>query len=191
MSSFRKRLQNNPKDLGAAYGVAIASSAIGQHDRALDSLEPIVAQEPGKLLYVATKGELLIAAGRNNAALKLLDRHLQLNPNNPALSMLRVEALIAESRFEEAETELEQLSRHESDDSEVWYQLAEVAGKAGNIVGVHRARAEFFAMHGALERAVQHLEYARGLSDPADFKLGAKLEARIDDFRRLQRERGA
>ena len=46
-------------------------------------------------------------------------------------------------------------------------------------------------MHGALERAVQHLEYARGLADPADFKLSAKLEARIDDFRRLQRERGA
>ena len=191
LAAFRKRLESNPQDYGAIYGVAIASSAIGDHDRALDSLEPIIAQEPGKLLYVATKGELLIAAGRNDAALKLLDRHLQFNPKNPALSMLRVDALIAESRFEEAETQLEKMSRHESEDSEVWYQLAEVAGKAGNIVGVHRARAEFFAMHGALERAVQHLEYARGLADPADFKLSAKLEARIDDFRRLQRERGA
>lgn len=191
LSAFRKRLNNNPRDLGAAYGAAIANSAIGNHDRALDSLEPITAAQPGKLLYIATKAELLIAAGRNDEALQLLDRHLSLNPKNPALSMLRVDALVAQSRFEEAETQLERLSRSQAEDSEVWYQLAEVAGKAGNIVGVHRARAEFFAMHGALERAVQHLQYARGLADPKDFKLGARLEARIDDFRRLQRDRGA
>ena len=105
--------------------------------------------------------------------------------------MLYARGLVESERFEEAEFLLERLSRSHSDDAQVWYQLAEVAGKAGDIIGVHRARAEFFAMHGAYERAVSHLEYARGLVDPDDFQLMARLEARLTDIREIQRKRGA
>ena len=188
---FRKRLQREPEDQGAAYGMAIALSATGEHERALDSLAPFLDGSAGRLLFTATQAELLMAAGRNDDALNLLARQLVINPDNPPLSMLYARGLTTTERYTEAETVLTRLSRKHGDDSEVWYELAEVAGKAGNTIGVHRARAEFFAMHGALERAVKHLEYAMGLADPQDFKLTARLDARIKAFKRAKRERDA
>ena len=45
----------------------------------------------------------------------------------------------------------------------MWFLLAETAGLASNVTGVHLARAEYFYLHGALHRAIQHLEYAQRL----------------------------
>ena len=105
--------------------------------------------------------------------------------------MLYARGLVDSERFEEAEFLLERMSRVHGDDAQVWYELAEVAGKAGSIIAVHRARAEFFAMHGAYARAVNHLEYARGLVDPENFQMMARLEARLTDIREIQRKRGS
>ncbi|MCZ6619444.1 MAG: M48 family peptidase, partial [Gammaproteobacteria bacterium] len=78
---------------------------------------------------------------------------------------------------------LQRQSRVNKGDIDVWYNLAEVSGLAGNIVGVHRARAEFFALHGNYQKAIQHLQYARGLVSRNDTKLHARLDQRIDDLR--------
>ena len=188
---FKKQLRDAPEDKGARYGYALALSQSGKHDKALAELRPLLEQLPNRLLVTATHAELLLNAGITDEAQNLLARQLVLNPSNIALSMLYARGLVESERFEEAEFLLERLSRSHSDDAQVWYQLAEVAGKAGDIIGVHRARAEFFAMHGAYERAVSHLEYARGLVDPDDFQLMARLEARLTDIREIQRKRGA
>ncbi|MEM7219469.1 MAG: M48 family metalloprotease [Pseudomonadota bacterium] len=189
LKTFQKRLRDDRKDGGAAYGVAIALSATGEHARALDSIEPFLAAEPNKILFIATKAELLLRAKRHQDAINLLAQQLVLNPNNPPLAMLYAEALSRSGRNAEATSVLKRLSRSHKNDAQVFYELAEIAGKAGDIIEVHRARAEFFAMYGALDRAVKHLEYARGLADPDDFKLGAQIHARIEDFKREKRER--
>jgi len=75
-------------------------------------------------------------------------------------------------------------------DVDAWYDLAEVSGLAGDIVAVHRARAEFFALHGNYQKAIQHLRYARGLITPSRDKLLAQLDARITDFRDAILRRG-
>lgn len=188
---FNKRLRSDPDDIGAQYGKAIALSSSNKHDVAIAALIPILKQSPNKLLVRATQAELLLNANQNEEALNVLAQQLVLNPNNPALSMLYSKGLTNSGRFDEAELLLERLSRVHTNDSQVFYELAEVAGKAGNIIGVHRARAEFFAMHGAYERAVNHLEYARGLIDPDNFQLAAKLDARLLDFKQMQRQRDA
>jgi len=188
---FNKRLRNDPDDVGARYGKALALSSTQKHADAIATLIPILKQNPDKLLVRATQAELLLNANQIDEGLTVLAHQLVLNPDNPALSMLYSRGLVTSERYEEAEVLLERLSRTHSDDSQVWYELAEVAGKAGNIVGVHRARAEFFAMHGAYERAVNHLEYARGLIDPENFQLAARLDARIVEIKQARQERGA
>lgn len=188
---FKKQLRDKPGSAGATYGLAIALSKAGNHDDALTALQPLLRSSPDRLLVLATHAELLLNAGIVDEALNLLARQLVLNPDNIALSMLYARGLVDSDRFDEAELLLERLSRTHTNDSQVWYELAEVAGKAGNIIGVHRARAEFFAMHGAYARAVNHLEYARGLVDPEDFQLMARLDARLSDIREIQRKRDA
>lgn len=188
---FNKRLRADADDVGARYGKALALSSNNKHAEAMATLIPILKQSPEKLLVRATQAELLLNARQTEEALHVLAHQLVLNPDNPALSMLYAKGLIASQRYDEAELLLERLSRVHSNDSQVWYELAEVAGKAGNIVGVHRARAEFFAMHGAYERAVNHLEYARGLIDPDNFQLAARLDARLADIKQMKMERDA
>jgi len=188
---FEKRLRDEPDNEGARYGMAIALSASGKHDKALKALQPLRENQPNRLLVTATHAELLLNAQVTDEALNLLARQLVLNPDNAALSMLYARGLVDSERFEEAEFLLERMSRVHGDDAQVWYELAEVAGKAGSIIAVHRARAEFFAMHGAYARAVNHLEYARGLVDPENFQMMARLEARLTDIREIQRKRGS
>jgi beta-barrel assembly-enhancing protease len=97
--------------------------------------------------------------------------------------MLYADALTKQRKFAEAEAVLARQSQVNGDDVDVWYNLAEVSGLAGNIIGVHRARAEYFALHGAYQKAIQHLEYARRLADRDDAQLAARLDQRINDLR--------
>ena len=83
---------------------------------------------------------------------------------------------------EEAEAVLTRQSQVNPNDVDVWYELAETAGLAGNITGVHLARADFFYLHGSYHRAIQHLEYAQRLVRRTNPQLQAKLSQRIQDM---------
>jgi predicted Zn-dependent protease len=110
------------------------------------------------------------------------------NPNNTTLNRLYAESLIRARDYARAQAVLQRQTRIDSQDIDVWYELAEVSGQAGDIINVHRARAEFFALRGGYERAIQHLEYARRLVDTRDRPLLARLDQRLDDFRTALRE---
>ena len=97
--------------------------------------------------------------------------------------MLYANALTDLERFEEAQQVLERQSRVRRQDVDVWYELAEVAGLAGDVIAVHRARAEYFALHGGYSRAIQHLEYAQRLVSRVDMRLRAQIDQRIRDLR--------
>ena len=97
--------------------------------------------------------------------------------------MLYAKALSGQERYAAAQEVLERQSRVHANDIDVWHDLAEVAGLAGDIVQVHRARAEFFALFGDYRKAIQHLEYARGLIDPDNIRSMAGLTQRILDLR--------
>jgi predicted Zn-dependent protease len=183
VKQFRKEVEDNPDSAAAQYGLALALSRAGEHDEAVPMADALFASAPDRLLFVAAYAEFLTAAGEYDQALTLLERQLLLNPDNPPLAMLYAEALIQNEEFDIAESILKRQSDLRPNDIDVWYELAEVSGKAGDIVGVHRARAEFFALHGAYHRAIQHLEYARRLVNRNDTQLHAMLDQRISDLR--------
>lgn len=183
VAQFEKEVRDNPDDPAAQYGLALALAAVGQHNQALAIGDSLFTQDPRSILYTAAYGELLIKAGKHDQAATLLQKHLALNPDNAPLAMLYADALVQQKKYAEAEQVLSRQSQIRKDDVDVWYNLAEVSGLAGNIVGVHRARAEFFALHGAYQKAISHLEYARRIVDRGDTQLLARLDQRIDDFR--------
>lgn len=180
---FRARLRDNPENDAAAYGLALALSRNDRHDEAIDTFKRVFDSNPSKLLYVATQAELLIAAERGDAAERLLAKHLVLNPDNPPLTSIYARSLTAQGQHDDAEQVLLRQSKQRPEDVDVWFELAETAGLAGNVIGVHQARAEYFALHGIYTRAIQHLEYARQLVNRSDRKTVARLEARILQLR--------
>ena len=185
---FEQELRAEPDDIATQYGLALALSAAEEHGQAIALLDQIHAANPRKILHSASLAEVLIAAKRNRQAIDLLERELRIHPDNAPLSMLYAEALTAEQRHLEAEAVLERQSIVHKDDADVWYNLAEVSGLAGNIIGVHVARAQFFYLHAAYQRALQHLEYARRLTSQNDRKAIARLTQQITDLREKMRE---
>ncbi len=189
VAQFEKAVRDDPESISARYGLALAQSRAGQHAEAIAGGDALFTANPQKILYIASYAELLIEAGKLNQAIRLLAHHLTLNPDNATLAAMYSEALIRDQQYREAEAVLERQSVVNKDDVDVWYNLAEVSGKAGNIIGVHRARAEYFALHGAYQRAIQHLEYARRLVREDNQQLNAMLDQRINDMRMALRVR--
>lgn len=183
VKQFEKAVRDDPDSTAARYGLAMALSRAGEHKDALALGDALFTQDPTKILYVAAYAELLIEADRHDQAERLLTKQLKINPDNPPLAMLYARTLSRQQRFGEAAAVLARQSRVRGDDVDVWYNLAEISGQAGDIIGVHRARAEYFALHGAYQKAIQHLEYARRLTDNGNTQLLARLDQRIDDFR--------
>jgi predicted Zn-dependent protease len=183
VATFEKQAQENPDSKTAQYGLALALSRAKQHTDAIAIADVLFTEAPDRLLFVAAYAELLTAAGKYDQAQGLLEKYLLLYPNNPPLAMLYADNLTRSGQYKMAEDVLAKQATKRPNDIDVWYNLAEVSGKAGDIVGVHRARAEFFALHGAYGRAIQHLEYARRLVNPGNIQLHAKLDQRISDLR--------
>ncbi len=73
---------------------------------------------------------------------------------------------------------LDLYSRKRSNDDYVWYLLAEVNGLAGNILGVHEARAEYFILNGVYDRAQIQLRNALKLTQGNQYRT-ALLEERL------------
>jgi beta-barrel assembly-enhancing protease len=180
---YRSQLRENPKDIAAGYGLALSLSKHGDHTEALTQVEALLNVNPQSILYNAAYAELLISADRTEHARRMLSQQLRLNPDNAPLSMLYAQALNADGMHDEAETVLTRQSQLRPNDVDVWYELAETAGLAGNITGVHLARADFFYLHGAYHRSIQHLEYAQRLVRDSNPQLQAKLSQRIQDMR--------
>ncbi len=180
---YRKRLRDRPADTAASYGLALSLSRLDQHQEALDLVEPLFNLNPQSILYNAAYAELLVAAKRTEMARDFLSHQLVINPDNLPFAMLYAKALNQLGLHEEAEAVLERQSKANPIDIDVWYALAETAGLAGNITGVHLARAEYFYLHGSYHRAIQHLEYAQRLIRRTNPQLVAKLSQRIQDLR--------
>ena len=103
------------------------------------------------------------------------------------MTSLYADLLTRSEDYISAEKVLEKQSQTQSNDVDVWFNLAEVAGKSGNIVGVHKARAEYFALHGAYQKAISHLEYAKRLTSRTNSSSNARLDQRITDLRNALR----
>lgn len=187
VKQFEKEVRDHPDSPAARYGLALALSRVGEHEQALALGDQLFSQDRTRILYVAAYGELLLQAGKYDQAERLLAEQLAINPDNAPLSMLYAETLTHQDKYAKAEAVLARQSRLRSLDVDVWYELAEVSGLAGDIISVHRARAEYFALHGAYQKAIAHLEYARRLADRDDTQLHARLDQRIDDFRQALR----
>ena len=183
ISIYRNKLRDNPVDIAANYGLALSLSRNDEHDEALRRVQELLVLNAQSILYQAAYADLLIAADKLDHAREILSHNLVLNPDNAPLSALYAKALKESELHAEAEAVLERQSQIRPNDVDVWYNLAETAGLAGNITGVHLARAEYFYLHGAYHRSIQHLEYAQRLVTRTNPQLNSRLAQRIQDLR--------
>ncbi len=102
---------------------------------------------------------------------------LNLYPGNYPLNQIRVDLLLKQNRPADAEKALEGLLKSRPDDPDVWYLVAETRGLSGNIIGLHQARAEYFALVGDYRQAIQQLDFAKRRAG-SNFPLSSRIDAR-------------
>jgi predicted Zn-dependent protease len=142
------------------YGMVLALTQAMQLEEAQRALDPLLARNPDRITYLIAQSELWLAAGKPLAARDLLAKQLAYNPNNHPLTMSYYEALLRAGDTQVAEQLLSRHTRNRPSDPQLWYELAEVRGLAGEIVGLHRARAEYFVLMGGPDQAIRQLSYA-------------------------------
>lgn len=183
---FRARLNGNQRaQIAARYGLALAYLQNSQPEQARAQLAPLLAEDPRRITYVATDAEIDIAAGRIAQAIDKLNTALRINPGNHPLTMVYTDALLKDNQAHRAEAVLQAHIKRRPNDPTIWYLLAETHGLAGNIVGVHQARAEYFVLNGILDRATQQLGYALPLAR-GDELTTVRIEERIRQIEQLK-----
>ncbi len=178
---FRSILDENPKLDVARYGLALAQLKSGQLEQARESLQPLLQKVPNEIVYNLAMIELDTTANRIKDAQERVQRLLKLYPNDYPLNQSLVDLLLKQNRSPEAEKILDQLIKTRPNDPDIWYQIAETRGLANNIIGLHQARAEYFALVGDYDQAIQQLDLAKRRASN-NFQLASRIDARQQAF---------
>ncbi|MDF0752112.1 M48 family metalloprotease [Marinobacter sp. 71-i] len=143
------------------YGYAVALLRNGNHTEAVAQLERLLEGSPGRITYQVTLAEVMIEQDRLDQARSLLTEALSRNPGNYPITDMLARVETAAGNGERAAEYLHRLTRELPKKEHLWLRLAEAEGLARNIVGVHRARAEYDILMGDLESAQRQLRQAQ------------------------------
>ena len=163
VDTFRSYLeQATPQYKNALrYGLAVALLTNDQPTEAASELRQLLESTPDRITYLVTLAEALMEQGALDDARKLMQSALKRNPGNYPITDTLARIEIEAGNAEKAVDHLRQLTREFPNREYLWLQLAEAEGMARNIVGVHRARAEYDILIGDLEAAVRQLRQAQ------------------------------
>ena len=188
VASFRSALEGDSISTAATtYGLVLALTAAGRADEAALALDSIWSGDSERIEYVIADAEIDLARGNSARAVATLERRLELSPGNHPLTMSYAHALQQAGSPHLAEAVLIEQSRRVPGDPGLWYLLAEVQGLAGNIVGLHRSRAEYFILINALDAAERQLTYAQNLVG-SDFTTSSLINQRMRDVQDMRAE---
>ncbi len=176
---FKAALKNDsPHPDASRYGLVLAYTAANKLNSARAAIKPLLTKEPQRITYQVAMADIEMKAHRFEAAETLLESQLAVNPNNHPLTMLYAEVLLKQGRAKETELLLLDHVELHPHDEHVWYLLAETHGLAGNISGVHQARAEYFILNGVFDQAQKQLRYALKL-EQGDYLASSKIRERL------------
>lgn len=167
------------------YGLALAQSRSGMVDDARKTLQKLLDKDPDKIAYITAYAEIEATGKNYDKALAALSKALKKSPANLPLNYTYAKTLMDAGQHEKSEEVLEKYVRVRPDDPNLWYLLAEVQGLAGNILGVHKSRAEYFILNGVYDRAARQINHALKLVK-GNYMQTALLEEQLRQVQRMQ-----
>ena len=158
---FRSLLENNPNDEALQYGLALSLMKNDNLTEAFNILDKLLAKDPNNIYFNLAYIDWDFYKNNLTDVKQRLGRLLTLYPDNYPLTKNYVDLLVKQKNYQEAARVIDKLARIRSSDPDIWSQASEVKGMARDIVGVHQAKAEFLALVGNYDGALEQLKYAR------------------------------
>ncbi|MEH6468608.1 MAG: M48 family metalloprotease [Porticoccus sp.] len=188
LNRFQHELKGNSLNTDAAqYGLVLTHTMLGDYSTARNNLRSLLKKSPDRLTYLLADIDIDRAEGKFDFAVTKTTMLLHYHPNSYPLKMSLAETYLKANRFYESEVVLTELTKSRPNLPLVWYDLAEVRGLAGNISGVHMARAQYFILNGVFGQARDQLGYARKLL-VHDYKQTAIIDQQLRDLAALEKK---
>ena len=165
------------------YGYALALSANHQYAKAEQVIEKLLRRSPGQAEYVLASANIAKQRGKGDKALKILDTHYSLAPENYPLSVAYIEALTTERQLGKARQVAQQTIALRDRDPRLYRLLSKIEELDGHQAESHRMLAEAYVVNGEYRPAVQQLEIALKEAGQSDFYQTARIESRLNRLR--------
>ncbi len=183
---FQSELNGDSANPDASrYGIALAQTKLRQFDAAAKTLKPLYEKNPNNLLYALAQADILNGQGQYDAALTLMKTVQAAHPHNYPAAMVTANILQNMKDYAGAVHTLENLLPEYSDLPDVWHDLAELRGLAGDTGGVYTARAEYFILNDDFDKARQQLTYALNFYRDNRSKSG-RVQKRLQDITEME-----
>ena len=132
-------------------------------DLALEEADALIAAEPENPYFHEIKGQILFENGKVREALPVLERAVELAPNQPLIITALGQALVStedEDMMARAQPVLEEATRLDRGNTFAWFNLAKTYSWQGKEAHANLATAERFYAAGYAGRAAHHARMA-------------------------------
>ena len=183
IKKYKKNIDSKVYKVSASnkYGLALAYKETKKFNEAFRIVRSLMKENPNNLVLESSLMELHLAAGNYFEAISLGRNILEIHQSNYSASILLADAYLKNQNPEEAEKLLKDLSKNRETDPNVWFKLAEAQGLSGNILELHRSRAEYFILTGRFDAAVFQLKEALSLSNNL-FEIKESIIRRLEEI---------
>ena len=157
---FKDEINGFPASLTASqYGLAIAlleNKDFSEAEQVLKKISKELAHHPA---FIIAQSDVLAGFNKSEQALALIDNALTEKTNfRFSLTMQKVKLLNQLALFENANRVFKDFINDYKNEVLFWYESAETAGLAGDIYQLHKARTEYFILHGQYKSATNQLK---------------------------------
>ena len=172
---------NNLNEAATRYGYSLALLESGNFTQARKVLQPLIDQDGDRLSYQLALADIEIAVGRLPAALDIYQENQKLYPDDQALTLKQVSALLQANLPEQAaELLLKQLDLGVPS-RQLYKLLAQAKGNMGEKSQAHSWLAEYYYSSGRLNQAADQLRLAAGFAKGDEYQL-AKISSRLREI---------
>lgn len=164
----------------ANFGLAYSKLEHSPED-SIRILKQLINEDPTRISFIVTYAKALDNNQQSKLAIKTLTTALERNPYNYSILDTLAEIYLHNDLIQESERTLKTLVRKYPLNPRLWYAIAEVHGLAGNIVGLHRARAEYFFLTNHMDNAIKQLKLAMQKSQDNQQSISL-IQKRLDEI---------
>lgn len=183
LDAYYENLDSDNDD--ARYGKALAAIYTHRYQQAHDYLADLTKRSPDNLSYALAAIENEVINGSPKRALALIDKKLHLYPNDSALTVFYVRALLRNDAFDKARSVLRQYMHGVSAGPQLYALLAEVEGKYGDVSATHQAMAEYYFLNGDSKAALRQIDLALDQGQTLAENDRARLESRRREIKQI------
>ena len=175
------KVGNSVNSTATQYGYSLALAAVGNFSQARTIINKLIENDDDRLTYQLALADIEIAVGRLSAALEIYQENQKLYPDDQALSLKQVDALLQANLPEEAEKLLLRQLELDASSQQLYKLLARTKGNMGKKSQSHTWLAEYYYTSGRVEQAADQLRIAADFAKGDEYQL-AKISSRLREI---------